>query len=201
MVASKDALLYRIVALNRERAAEEAAGHVRWLRPEFQNPDDRAAVPAAVAELDHGEAAAAAAKLDWLRALPQQMAALCEAGEAGPADIARRFCRARATSVAPLDTLAALGHATSLADGCFEASLGLTGGSKAPSRPWSADLRRPPRRAGFQAPTSNDDSRGNWDGVLPYQPALQPWIKAIVIAWSKVYYIHIPLSFEQRRWL
>jgi hypothetical protein len=29
-------LLERLVALNRERAAEEAKGHIRWLRPEYQ---------------------------------------------------------------------------------------------------------------------------------------------------------------------
>lgn len=28
----------RLVALNAERAAEEAAGHVRWLRPDYQEP-------------------------------------------------------------------------------------------------------------------------------------------------------------------
>ena len=33
-----DAVLQRLVALNAERAAEEARGVVRWLRPEFQNP-------------------------------------------------------------------------------------------------------------------------------------------------------------------
>jgi len=31
-------LLHRLVALNTRRAAEEAQGHIRWLRPEFQNP-------------------------------------------------------------------------------------------------------------------------------------------------------------------
>jgi SAM-dependent methyltransferase len=31
-------LLAHLVALNAERAAEEAAGTIRWLRPEFQNP-------------------------------------------------------------------------------------------------------------------------------------------------------------------
>ncbi|MCX7375416.1 MAG: class I SAM-dependent DNA methyltransferase [Alphaproteobacteria bacterium] len=31
-------ILTRLVALNRERAAEEAAGHIRWLRPEYQIP-------------------------------------------------------------------------------------------------------------------------------------------------------------------
>ncbi len=32
-------ILERLVALNKERAAEEAKGLVRWLRPEFQNPE------------------------------------------------------------------------------------------------------------------------------------------------------------------
>lgn len=34
--AAVETLLERLVALNARRAAEEAAGHVRWLRPEFQ---------------------------------------------------------------------------------------------------------------------------------------------------------------------
>ena len=37
-----EALLERLVALNKKRAAEEAAGTVRWLRPEFQDPAQRA---------------------------------------------------------------------------------------------------------------------------------------------------------------
>jgi hypothetical protein len=37
--ALDDALLERLVALNAERAAEEAKGNVRWLRPFFQNPE------------------------------------------------------------------------------------------------------------------------------------------------------------------
>ena len=121
-----DEILRRLVALNAERAAEEARGLVRWLRPEFQNPDGRAA-PAAAAEFDLSEAAVATGtRPDWPRALPEQMAAVREAlaavGEAGPADIARRFRRARAASVAPLlQTLAALGHARVTADGRFAA--------------------------------------------------------------------------------
>ena len=34
-------ILERLVALNAERAAEEAQGLVRWLRPEYQAPRDR----------------------------------------------------------------------------------------------------------------------------------------------------------------
>jgi hypothetical protein len=50
--AFDDAILERLVALNAERAAEEARGHIRWLRPEFQNP--QAATAPQQAELDTG---------------------------------------------------------------------------------------------------------------------------------------------------
>ena len=36
-------ILERLVDLNAERAAEEAAGKVRWLRPEYQAPEEYAA--------------------------------------------------------------------------------------------------------------------------------------------------------------
>lgn len=35
---SEAELLSRLVALNHQRAAEEKQGHIRWLRPEYQNP-------------------------------------------------------------------------------------------------------------------------------------------------------------------
>jgi hypothetical protein len=54
---SEDEILERLVALNHERAAEEARGHVRWLRPEFQNPDGHKAE----AKATQGEIALAAA--------------------------------------------------------------------------------------------------------------------------------------------
>jgi hypothetical protein len=45
-----ETLLERLVALNAKRAAEEAAGTVRWLRPEFQDPARRAAAASVRAE-------------------------------------------------------------------------------------------------------------------------------------------------------
>ncbi|MDF1850049.1 MAG: hypothetical protein P1U85_04385 [Verrucomicrobiales bacterium] len=36
--AWENELLERLVALNHERAEEEANGKIRWLRPDFQNP-------------------------------------------------------------------------------------------------------------------------------------------------------------------
>jgi hypothetical protein len=56
-----ETLLTRLVALNAKRAAEEAAGTVRWLRPEFQDPARRAAAQAATAGADGTTEAAAPA--------------------------------------------------------------------------------------------------------------------------------------------
>ena len=70
-------LLTRLVALNAERAAEEARGTVRWLRPEFQAPD---AAPATQGEIavaaDTPAAPAAKGKRAWPNALPAQVEAL-----------------------------------------------------------------------------------------------------------------------------
>lgn len=52
--AFDEAVLERLVALNAERAAEEARGLVRWLRPDFQNPQSAPRQ----AEIDTGEDAA-----------------------------------------------------------------------------------------------------------------------------------------------
>jgi hypothetical protein len=61
--AFDEAVLERLVALNAERAAEEARGLVRWLRPEFQNPGAAQAPEqgALVADENDDEPAAAAA--------------------------------------------------------------------------------------------------------------------------------------------
>ena len=50
-----DLILERLVALNAERAREEAAGHVRWLRPDYQIPRfAKGAAAAKSGELDLG---------------------------------------------------------------------------------------------------------------------------------------------------
>ena len=72
-----EAILTRLVDLNRARAAEEAAGLVRWLRPDYQNPAGRAAVAKGQqVELDVGAAPDAADKALWPKALPEQIAAV-----------------------------------------------------------------------------------------------------------------------------
>ncbi len=110
-------ILERLVALNKERAAEERRGLVRWLRPEFQAP--RATVKPTQGEMDVAPSAAKAAakKPAWPKALPEQVQAVCAqlAARAAPiaaADLARAFKGARSDRVAEvLATLAALGQA------------------------------------------------------------------------------------------
>ena len=111
-----DEILQRLVALNAERAAEEAGGLIRWLRPDFQNPsasrekqnrltlaDDEGA-----GEADGAKAAAKsrgkpgqkkAAKREWPKGREAQakavLAALrdCEVPIAA-GELARQFARA-----------------------------------------------------------------------------------------------------------
>lgn len=122
---SEEDILFRLVALNKERAEEEARGHIRWLRPDYQNPEGRQTAKGTQAELDVGPAAKIE-KAPWPKTLPDQIAAvreaLAEMGEATPDQIARRFMRARTTSVQPLlESLAALGQAERVEDGRFAA--------------------------------------------------------------------------------
>jgi hypothetical protein len=113
---SDDDILHRLVALNRERAAEEARGLMRWLRPDYQNPQGRAAVATAdQGAMDLGPTDTAT-KAPWPRSLPEQIAAvravLHDLGQATPDEIARRFERGRAGTIRLLlESLAALGHA------------------------------------------------------------------------------------------
>jgi hypothetical protein len=117
-------IIARLVALNAERVAEEARGHIRWLRPEFQAPrDTRRAVQAEMAV----DGASAEATRQWPKEAPAQYVALRAALRGPPAsarDIARRFQGAprRADQLeAMLQTLVALGQARHLEDGRYTA--------------------------------------------------------------------------------
>ena len=119
-------ILTRLVALNKERAAEEARGLVRYLRPEFQDPGYRAPV---AGTLDLGEAAVVLVSnvIPWPATLPEQVGAVQSILAAAPAplaagDIARSFKGKRAATVRPvLDALAGLGMARRLNDGRYAA--------------------------------------------------------------------------------
>lgn len=122
---SDEDILFRLVALNKQRAEEEARGHIRWLRPDYQNPSGALTSKGKTTEMDIGPAAKVE-KAPWPKTLPDQIAAVREAlsemGGANPEQIARRFLRARKTSVQPLlDSLAALGQAEKLEDGSYAA--------------------------------------------------------------------------------
>ncbi len=79
---SDEEILERLVALNHERADEEKRGLIRWLRPDYQNPDGATAVTQTEAELAERTPAKAKAaalkKRPWPKALPEQVQALRE---------------------------------------------------------------------------------------------------------------------------
>ena len=126
-IAAEEDLLGRLVKLNAERAAEEEQGLVRWLRPEFQAPEQPAAtqkdlIPGLV--LDE-TVAAMTAKKSWPKSLTEQFKALKTALAEHPAplgaeQLARTFKRAQTRRVSELlTTLVALGQARSVEGGRF----------------------------------------------------------------------------------
>jgi hypothetical protein len=80
--SQKSEILTRLVALNAERAAEEAKGLVRWLRPEYQNAGAGAGANGKQTEMEveeDGLAPAPALSLrEWPNELPAQVTALSE---------------------------------------------------------------------------------------------------------------------------
>ena len=127
-------LLERLVALNAERAAEEATGHVRWLRPDFQNPKGSSATADTQSTLALPDAPTkkkpgGSKKLPWPDSLPAQTAALKDLLLASPEPltpeaIAATF--ARSAQRVPLiteicETLTSLGLATATEDAAFAA--------------------------------------------------------------------------------
>lgn len=119
-------ILTRLVALNRTRAAEEAKGHIRWLRPEYQAPDYQAPVTQSL-DLGEGPAFIGDNVIPWPVALPDQVSAIQSVLAASPTplapqDVARAFKGKRAATVRPvLDALAGIGMARRLADGRYAA--------------------------------------------------------------------------------
>jgi hypothetical protein len=116
-----DAILQRLAELNARRAAEEASGLIRWLRPGYQQA--RAGVEPVQAALveEEAEAGAAplvvAAALPWPASMPEQARAVRgllqqAAAPLTPAEVAARFVKADKARVAELlATLASLGQA------------------------------------------------------------------------------------------
>jgi hypothetical protein len=133
-----DALLQRLVDLNTRRAAEEATGTIRWLRPNYQNPakpTQTAAQEQTTMDLpgaqmpdspEDADAPTSAAKplaqQAWPATLPEQIKAVADLLSAAPAAldldaIAAQFKgRGRWRERLPviLETLVAIGRAQSL---------------------------------------------------------------------------------------
>ncbi|MFW6342844.1 MAG: class I SAM-dependent DNA methyltransferase, partial [Halothiobacillaceae bacterium] len=90
---AEEELLTRLVALNARRAAEEARGEVRWLRPDYQAPEAAQGGIQTAADLQVDPAQAAtvtpAAKANWPRDMAGQVAAVRDALASGPQDCAQ----------------------------------------------------------------------------------------------------------------
>ncbi|MGH8461610.1 MAG: class I SAM-dependent DNA methyltransferase, partial [Stenotrophobium sp.] len=129
--AAQAELLNRLVALNAERAAEEARGQVRWLRPEFQHPQATAQVTQQIeADLAHDSALTLspkerAKKTPWPAELPAQIRALADLISASTVPLTEAAIAAQFTGKGPwkkrlpqlLDTLLALGRVRATASG------------------------------------------------------------------------------------
>ena len=137
--ASTDDILAHLVQLNTQRAAEEAQGRVRWLRPDFQNPQNslqkQELLPqesqAPEADLDSEkplsktEQTKPAAQHPWPATLPEQVRAVAAVLAASPAPLSLPAIEARFKGRGPwkkglptlLQTLEALGRAQAVATG------------------------------------------------------------------------------------
>lgn len=116
-------ILEKLVALNAERAAEEAKGVIRWLRPEYQCRDQKArqteldvkpvSQPAATSNV----APAKPRRHPWPKTLPEQVNLVRQllAAQSAPVtakDLAKSFARVKADKVEELlQTLVTLGQA------------------------------------------------------------------------------------------
>ena len=119
---AEEELLSRLVALNHERAAEEKSGKVRWLRPDYQNPDAKVEekqeqVDMALADTSAKKKATATkttTKATWPKVLSEQVAAVIEllSDPLTCEQVADNFKRKPIKQVRPvLEALEALGRA------------------------------------------------------------------------------------------
>ncbi|WP_229310881.1 class I SAM-dependent DNA methyltransferase [Larkinella soli] len=119
-------ILTRLVRLNHERAAEEAAGHIRYLRPEYQAPGQQQQLGInLLTETTTKETAKEVSQKEWPKELAQQMQAVRDAvQQAGvplsAKQVAALFQRTNAGKVQPLlDTLAALALVRQTPEGTY----------------------------------------------------------------------------------
>lgn len=115
---AEEELLMRLVALNKQRAAEEAQGKIRWLRPDYQAPEATqvgAELTTEKTETPKAAVSAAKGKATFPKAAPEQLKVLREALAERPhtvESLAELFKRKPRKSVEEgLLSLAAVGRA------------------------------------------------------------------------------------------
>ena len=127
---AEEELLSRLVALNHQRATEEKAGKVCWLRPDYQNPGARQEEKPEQADMALADTSAkkkattskTTTKATWPKVLSEQIAAVIEllATPTTCEQIAENFKRKPVKQVQPvLEALEALGRAQS-SEGSWE---------------------------------------------------------------------------------
>lgn len=114
-------ILSSVVSLNAQRSAEERAGVVRWLRPEYQAPNELLVQAAFAGMAPVASPAPARRKQPWPSGLPEQVRAIKDALRATPMQnaqqIASGFKPASRTRIAEiLETLTALGQTRKVED-------------------------------------------------------------------------------------
>jgi hypothetical protein len=126
-------ILERLVALNAERAAEEARGVIHWLRPEYQAKGQQEIQLPVDLPVDLGKpkkkakTAKPKGKAAWPKTLPERMHAVetalhAAAAPIAPADLAKQFARAKPADVTDiLKTLETFGRARKAGEGKFRA--------------------------------------------------------------------------------
>lgn len=119
-------ILSRLVRLNHERAREELAGHIRYLRPAYQAPDaQQTTLSITTAATGKTTKTATVGALDWPKELAQQMRAVRDVVQQAEvplsaALVAARFRRTKPEKVQPLlDTLTALALLRQTEDGAY----------------------------------------------------------------------------------
>jgi type II restriction/modification system DNA methylase subunit YeeA len=119
-------ILERVVALNTQRAAEEAKGHIRWLRPDYQKPLFAGTKQSSLALTDAEPAAASSgkskiknpkSKIPWPKTMAERAKAIESALAAAThpitsTELTAQFSRAKEPEVREiLETLVALARA------------------------------------------------------------------------------------------
>jgi hypothetical protein len=112
---TNDEILQRVVTLNAERVREEQNGTIRWLRPEYQQPQAVAVQTGLGITAEQEPAGMRAKKLEWPAGLSEQVQLVKDSLRSnqmlGADEVASRFIRARRSRVQEiLETLTALGQ-------------------------------------------------------------------------------------------